>query len=250
MTLEIASIVAGIIGAAIGLMSFFAAIMFYLHGNRLNRLSERALTSIDSKVNLIQGQYGKVVDRTFDLAQGSSDALFTRLSDEITTLGQSLKTSIGGVIRGAEKEPSAAASPGAITDIERRIDAIIEERIAAARQEAARIIQISGYTISYEALVQLALRALRHGPVLGEAIQDYMRSHCFNLLRADVDTLLARVENEGLIQKDSELNLKAAGSAKLMNDAFWKLTDAGRNALRESAAERREANKAMDSDEE
>lgn len=99
MTADFLSLVVGGVGGLIGLISFFTSIMFYVQGNRINRLTERILAQIEAKVTLIQGDYGRIVDRTFSLAEGGSSVVLDTLSREITLLGQSLKGLISEAIR-------------------------------------------------------------------------------------------------------------------------------------------------------
>src|SRR5215467_5859780 len=91
---ESISIIVGIVGAVIGLVSFIAAIVFYIQGNKLNRQSERILSDIDAKVNLIQGDYGRFVDKSFDLAAGNIPYMSDKLSEQMDILESSLKTAI------------------------------------------------------------------------------------------------------------------------------------------------------------
>lgn len=60
-----------------------------------------------------------------------------------------------------------------------------------------------------------------------------MRSHCFDLLEQDLQILLGRLEDEGLVARAADLNDKLRAAGTRTADGFWKLTAAGAALLRD-----------------
>jgi hypothetical protein len=52
---ELISVIVSLVGALLGLISFFAAIIFYIQGNKLNRQSERILSDIRPLAKVVKG---------------------------------------------------------------------------------------------------------------------------------------------------------------------------------------------------
>jgi hypothetical protein len=229
--IESISIIVGIVGTILGLISFFAAIIFYIQGNKLNRQSEKILSDISAKVNLIQGDYGKFVDKSFDLAAGNVTYVSDRLSEQMDILEASLKRSI--------KETIATLKTSSVTDLNQQtnhadlqtsINRLIEKRVDETRREATRIIELSGIRVSEEAMEHYIMRALRHDSILTTSIKDYLRSHCLEISVQELIPLLDNMYKKGLIEKDQELTSRLT-VAKDNSNLFWRLTRAGQFAL-------------------
>ena len=228
MTPESLSLIVGIVGGVVTVVAFFAAVVFYHQGTRLNRATERILARIDAKVGVIQDEYSRIIDRTLSLAEDGSGALAATLTDRLAAVTDSLKSAIGETIRTTDHPAATPEKTPTSADLERRIAAIIDSKMGAARQETINVLEISGYRAAYDGIVRLVLRSLRHGPILTRAVQRYMHSHCFNLLLADLGVLLQRLEAEGLATRRPDLDAKVRERGGNGADSFWDLTAAGR----------------------
>lgn len=228
MGIETVSLIVGIVGGVVTLVAFFAAVMFYHQGHRINRTTEQLLARIDAQVGVIQGDYWRIVDRTLSLAEKGSGTLVATLSGELTSVADSLKHSIAETIRATRSPTTGPGDAPTATDLEGQIAAIIDSKMSAAKQEATRIIEISGYRASYDGIVRLVLRSLRHGPIVLAAVQRYMHSHCFDMFAQDLGVLICRLEAEGLVERREDLNVRRTESAVLAEDGFWAITVAGR----------------------
>lgn len=222
---ELVSMIVGIVGGLLGLISFFAAIIFYIQGNKLNRQSEKILSNIDSKVNLIQGDYGRFVDKSFDLAAGNIGYISDKLNEQMDILETSLKRSISESMENLNAGQT-------LTNLETNINRLIEETVHEVKKEATRIIEVSGSQVSEEGIEHYIMRSLRHGSVLAGSIKDYLRSHCLEITLEGLLPLLDNMRAKGLIEKDDGLNSRLRVDRNNGNSSiFWRLTRAGEDAL-------------------
>ncbi len=230
MSPENVSLIIGIVGAIIGVVSFFAGVIFYVNGNKLNRLSEKVLANIDAKVNLIQGQYSKVVDRSFDLAEGSKEskeALSDQVTSQLTTLENSLKDEIGESLKSLidNHNNKHALNPVVIGNIENEIDQIIQNKLGNAKEKTVQLINISGYNLKYDYLVWRVLKAMQYGPSDISIVEKYLNSYCFGIFKKDLLQLIGRLETEGLVKKDLDFMDKInMGDTP---ETFWSLSKEG-----------------------
>lgn len=235
MSADSISLIIGIVSAILGLVSFFAAIIFFINGSRLNRQSEKILSNIDSKVNLIQEHYGKVIDRSFDMTKDNILSLSKQLFSQLNVLEDSLRDVIKAKLISFDQITSDQVRDHNLEQfrrLENDIEKVVEDKLGEIKKAAEKIIHLSGKDYKSDYIKWRFLKALQYGAGNNQTVQKYFRSYAIDFTNDDILFVASKLLNEGLIENDIEFTEKAKKVNSHINDPYWRLTDTGQRAMR------------------
>ena len=230
---ESISLIIGIVSALLGIISFFAAIIFYINGNRLNRQSEKTLSNIDAKINLIQEYYGKVVDRSFDITKDHVLSLSKQLASQLNVLEESLREAIKSKLVSLDSKEldHVSQQPVSFKKLEDEIENLVEEKIGRIKQTTEKLIHLSGSEYKYDYIEWRFLKALQYGSGNVQTVQKYFKSYGIETTESDILNVASKLTNEGLIEKDTDFVKKAKLANSFIIEPYWHLSNMGQYVL-------------------
>ena len=99
-TIDVIAIIVAVVSVVVSVLAFFASIIFFLRGQKLQEKATEALVSIQEKSAAIETQVGGMFDKTLSAAISKKD----EVSEQFESLQQKLKESAEEIAKQVQKD--------------------------------------------------------------------------------------------------------------------------------------------------